>query len=259
MLARYALTLCVALFLVSGSRAQQSTEPPPPVAAPRASIMAEELPRAGAIVVFGADRPLGVEIVKALAGLNKQVTAVIREGSDRAAFEALKVDVTTVDPLVADRLKEMFAAAPLRAVVAPFDVSDEPMLGLDAARNIIEVTKATGVPRFVLVSATGAGDSRDVVPWYVSLLRSDAFAAANAAEEHLKSAGLDFTIVRAGWIIDEEPTGTAAIAEGAPAFSWIANGDLARIVAGTVDAKALSGRTATVVDPQRASLLSVLF
>lgn len=262
---RYVLGFCLALGLSSFALAQESTEPPPPVAAPRTSVMAEELPRAGAIAVFGANQPLGFEIVKGLAALNKQVMAVIPAGADHSALDALKVEVVTTDPLVPDQLKEMFASAPVRAVVSAFDATGEvPAAGLEGTNHIIDATKATGVPRLVFVSVTGAGDSAPVLPWYIRFFRGGAATAAGAAEEHLKTAGLDYTIVRAGWVIEDEasedePGEPAALNEGTSVFSWITNGDLARLVASTVDTKALSGKTATAVDPGRLTLWSLIF
>jgi uncharacterized protein YbjT (DUF2867 family) len=254
------LGFCLALVLAPGTFAQESTEPPPPKAAPRVSVTSEELPRAGAIVVFGADKPLGLEIVKALAAAGKQVTAAIPEGADRAPLDALKVAVVTANPLVPDQLKEVFTSAPLRAVVTAYDASGEvAAFGLDGTRNIVDATKATNVPRLVLVSATGAGDSAALLPWYVRMLRGDEIARAGAAEDHLKKSGLDFTILRAGWMIADEAAGPAKLEEGTPAFSWITPGDLAPLVASSVDSKALSGKTATAVDPARISLFSVLF
>lgn len=255
------LGLMTASFVAGGfARAQDSTEPPPPVAAPRGSVMAEELPRAGAIVVFGAAQPVGLEIVKSLAAAKKQVIAVLPQGADRGALDALKVEVLTADPLVPDQLKELFAAAPLRAVITSYDASGEvPAFGAGGTRNIIDATKATGVPRLVLVSATGAGDSAAVLPWYVRFLRGDVIAAAGPVEDHLKASGVDFTIVRTGWIIDEPAGGTAVLNEEAPVFSWIAPADLARLVASIIDTKTTSGKTATVVDPERVGLLSLIF
>ncbi len=260
MLLRFVLAACFMLGTLTPAGAQDSTEPPPPKAAPRTSVMSEELPRAGAIVVFGADDPLGFEIAKALAAANKQVIAAVPAGADTKAFEALKIGVVTVDPTAPDSLKEMFASAPLRAVVAAYDTTGErPAFGVDGTRAIIDATKATGVPRFVLVSATGTGDSAGVLPWYIRFLRGDAIAAAVVAEDHLKTAGIDYTIVRAGWITPDETSPTAALSDAAPEFTWIAHVDLAKLVAATVDTRALSGKTATAVDPARASLFSVIF
>lgn len=253
--------LCLALGLGSPLRAQESTEPPPPRAAPRGAVVTEELPRAGAIVVFGAERPLGLEIVKALAAANKQVAAVVAEGADTSVLEALKVTVVRTAALDAEGLKETFASMPLRAVVAPFDSAGaQPALGFEGIRNVIDATTAAKLPRFVLVSQTGAGDSAGAMPWYVRFLRGDAAAKAGAAEEHLKAADLDFTIVRAGWVLEDEPAGaTAMLREGAAAFSWISAADLARLIAGAVDARALSGKTATALDAERTGLFSALF
>lgn len=254
------MVLGLGLGAASPASARDATEPPPPRAAPRTSIMAEELPRAGGIIVFGADRPLGFEIAKALAAAGKQVSAVVPPDADRAALQALKITVLATDLLEPEALKTAFAAAPLRAVVAPYNAESEgSALGLDGTRNIIEATKDAGVPRFVLVSPTGAGDSVATLPWYVRILRGDV-ADVEAVEDETRQSGLDFTIVRAGWILeDAEPQGGVTLDEGGQAFSWIAAGDLAHLVAGIIDAKSLEGRTTTAVDPARASLLSLLF
>ncbi|MCA0200349.1 MAG: SDR family oxidoreductase [Proteobacteria bacterium] len=262
MFRRYALCFCLALGFGLPVLAQDSTEPPPPVAAPRVSVMAEELPRVGAVVVFGADQPLGREMVKALAAANKQVMAVLPEGADRTPFAGLKVAVVSADPLAPDQLKTLFTSAPVRAIVTAFDTAGErPAFGIDGTRNIIDATKATNLPRLVLVSATGAGDSVALLPWYVKFLRGEAIAAAGTAEAYLKASGLDYTIVRAGWIIGEDATGAAAAAlqDTAPVFSWIVPADLARLVAGLVDTKAASGKTTTALDSERTSLFSVIF
>jgi uncharacterized protein YbjT (DUF2867 family) len=260
MLRSYALGFCLALGLALPVLAQDSTEPPPPVAAPRGSVMAEELPRVGAIVVFGADQPLGRETVKALAAANKQVMAVVPEGADRAPFAALKVEVVSADPLAPDQLKTLFTSAPVRAVVTAFDTTGKVRaFGVDGTRNIIDATKATNLPRLVLVSATGTGDSVHVLPWYVKFLRGDAIAAASAAEAHLKASGLDYTVVRAGWILEDDVAGATAALQDAPAFSWITPTSLAQVVANVVDTKAASGKTATALDSERVSLFSVIF
>ncbi|MGE3334263.1 MAG: NAD(P)H-binding protein [Rhodospirillaceae bacterium] len=260
MLRRYALGFCFALGIVLPVWAQESTEPPPPVAAPRVSVMSEELPRVGSIVVFGADQPLGRETVKALAAANKQVMAVVSAGADRSPFAALKVEVVFADPLVPEQLKTLFTSAPVRAVVTAFDTTGERLaFGVDGTRNIIDATKAANLPRLVLVSATGTGDTAGLLPWYVKFLRGDAIAAAGAAESRLKASGLDYTIVRAGWMIEDDVAGATAALQDAPAFSWITPSSLARLVAGVVDTKTASGKTTTAFDSERIGLFSVIF
>lgn len=260
MLRRYVLGFGIALAFGLPVLAQDSTEPPPPVAAPRVSVMAEELPRVGAIVVFGADQPVGRETVKALVAANKQVMAVLPEGADRAPFADLKVEVVSADPLAPDQLKTLFTSAPVRAIVTEFDATGKRRgFGADGTRNIIDATKAANLPRLVLVSATGTGDSAALLPWYVKFLRGDEIAAAGPAEQHLKASGLDYTIVRAGWIIEDDVAGATAALQDAPAFSWITPSSLARLVAGVVDTKAASGKTATALDSERVSLFSVIF
>ncbi len=261
MLRRYALGLCLILGVGLAARAQESTEPPPPVAAPRVSVMAEELPRAGAIVVFGADQTFGRETVKALVAAHRQVVAILPEGADKASFADLKVETMSADPMSPEQLKTMFTSAPVRAVVTALDVTgDRPAFGPEGTRKIIDATKAANLPRLVLVSATGAGDSAALLPWYVRFLRGEKIAAAGTAETHLKNSGLDYTIVRSGWILaDEASNPTAVLQDTGAQFSWIAATDLARLVAGVVDAKPMSGKTTTAVDPARASLWSILF
>lgn len=256
----FRFVLGVILCLGSPALAQESMEPPPPRAAPRGIIMAEELPRAGDIMVFGGASAIGREIARDLVAGKKSVTVAVVENADTSSLEALEIKLRTVDTASPDQLKATFAAAPLRAVVAAYDIDGEnPQLGLEGIRNIVDATKDAGVPRFVLVSATGAGDDAEVLPWYVRFLRGDAITGAGQAEAYLEASGLDYTIVRAGWVTDDPASAAVTLEEGETRFSWIANVDLARIVAEIVDGKAYVGKTATAFDPAHVSLYSVLF
>lgn len=260
------MTRLGAVFLVAVSclaapvRGQESTEPPPPRAAPVSTVVAEELPRAGGVLIFGADDPLGLEIAKQLVAAGKQVTAVVPTDAAAAGLRAANVPTVLANARVPDQVKEAFTSAPFRLVVAIYDTrAEQGDMGFEGTRNVVEATKAVGVPRLVMIDAIGAGDSAAAVPWYVKPFRPDVAAAATQAEAHLKASQVDYTIVRAGWRLDEAATGQAVLDERPGVFNWISNADLAGLVIGILDSKAASGKTLTAVEPSRTSVFSLLF
>lgn len=255
-----AVFLVAVLCLAAPARGQESTEPPPPRAAPVSTVVAEELPRAGGVLVFGADDPLGLEIAKQLVAAGKQVTAVVPTEAAGAALRAANVPTVTASARVPDQVKAAFTSAPFRLVVSIYDTrAEEADMGFEGSRNVVDATKAVGVPRLLMIDTIGAGDSAAAVPWYIKLFRPNVATGATQAEAHLKAAQLDYTIVRSGWRLDESATGQAVLDERVGVFTWISNADLARLVIGIFGSTASSGKTLTAVEPTRTSIFSVIF
>lgn len=80
-------------------------------------------------------------------------------------------------------------------------------IDLDGAGKMVEASKLSGVKRFVMVSALGAGDrsvwkNEKMRPYYI---------AKHYADEFLILSGLDYTILRPGTLLDEKGTGKIAL------------------------------------------------
>jgi uncharacterized protein YbjT (DUF2867 family) len=80
-------------------------------------------------------------------------------------------------------------------------------------RNVLAAANAQGVRRVVLMSAAGAGDSFDDMPWIMRWLvrktnLGHTFRDHDEQEALLKASGLDWTILRPVGLHDGEPRGS---------------------------------------------------
>ncbi len=115
-------------------------------------------------------------------------------------------------------------------------------MDLGGALKLIDAAKASGIERYVMVSAMGAADppaeGGDVFGEY---LRAKA-----EADRALASSGLAYTIVRPGALTDAEPTGRVQIAERLERGE-IPRADVAAVLAAVLGTEATVGRTFDVV------------
>jgi uncharacterized protein YbjT (DUF2867 family) len=248
------------LILAAGAVYGQGDEPPPPRAAPRGIVSEESLPRAGGVIVFGGLNGVGLEAVKQLVKDGERVSVVARKGTDTTALKALNVNVVTGDVLSPEEMKTAFTAAPFRVVLSAIDGRDgEWKVDADGNRNVAAAAKAAGIPRMVMLSAVGAAEDHDVLPWYLRPFRSDFLAAKTAAEANLKQAGIAYTIIRVGWLVDQPPSGKVEVSNDLHRFSWISRADVGRLLAESAKKDATGNDILAAYDPTRASWWSVVF
>jgi uncharacterized protein YbjT (DUF2867 family) len=251
------------LMMAAPAGAQDSTEPPPPKSSPVKPVIEESLPRAGGILVFGGTQGTGLETVKHLVAMHERVTVMVRATSDTAALKELGVNIVTGDALDAESVKQAFTAAPFRAAVSVLGGHNDYRVDGEGNKNVIDATKAAGVPRLVLVTSLGAGDSAASAPWYLSwalrLFMKDYMAAKTAAEDHLRATDLDYTIVRPGWLLTSDKPGTPVLVPETDKFSWITRADLGKLVASVIEDKTTFKKTLTAYDPARDSVWKIIF
>ena len=155
------------------------------------------------VTVVGGSGTLGGDIVKALLDRGAQVRVMVRATSDRSRLEALGV----TDFLVADlndpaSLRQALAAQPradaVIASAAGFTAhsaktkADNSRTDTEGYRNLIDATKAAGVPRFVLISILGC-DRAPGVPH---------FSQKFEAETYLAKTRQPYLALRAGAFLD---------------------------------------------------------
>jgi uncharacterized protein YbjT (DUF2867 family) len=244
--------------------AQDSTEPPPPKSSPIRPVMEESLPRAGGILVFGGTQGTGLETVKELVARNENVTVMVRATSDTTALKALGVNLVVGDALDPESVKQAFTAAPFRAAISVLGGHNDYRVDGEGNKNVIDGAKNAGIPRLVLVTSLGAGDSAASAPWYLSwaldLFMKDYMAAKTAAEDHLRATDLDYTIIRPGWLLSStKPGGTPALVPETNAFSWITRADLGKLVAASVEDESTFKKVLTAFDASRSSVWDILF
>ncbi len=92
-------------------------------------------------------------------------------------------------------------------------IMDNTMLRANGTKNIIRAMDKTGVRRFICQSSLGAGNSRNILPFFqkyffISLLLRRVIADHEAQEKYIKQSQLDWVITRPGSLTDGEGTGS---------------------------------------------------
>lgn len=155
------------------------------------------------VTVVGASGTLGGDIVKALIDKGAKVRAMVRPTSNRARLEALGVTDFVVadlnDRASLDRaMQQEPRAAAVISSAAGFTAhsaqtkADNSKTDTEGYRNLIDATKAAGIPRFILISILGC-DRAPRVPH---------FSHKFEAEQHLIKTGQPYLSLRAGAFLD---------------------------------------------------------
>lgn len=125
------------------------------------------------VVVAGATGYLGSKIVKALIEQGADVTAMVRAGSNRSKLQEMGVNNFVISDMMNPALlKEALTTAHgFDAIVASAsgytkhtkgDNADTDTIGY---KNLVDATKAAGIPRFVLISIL-VSDKAATVPHF---------------------------------------------------------------------------------------------
>ena len=204
------------------------------------------------ILLFGATARTGLDVARLLRERGEAVTAAVRETSDTSALKALGVDLVMADGLDADAVDRAFASGEFRAVVSTIGGSrkDPRRPDFESAKNIVDSAKRHGVPRMLLVTAIGAGDSRDALAPTAWKFLGPVIELKTQAEEYLMASGLDATILRPGGMRSEAATGTAIKTDDHSVMGTINRADLAALVVGCLDDDATIGRIYHTIDPE---------
>jgi uncharacterized protein YbjT (DUF2867 family) len=201
------------------------------------------------VLIFGATRNTGLDVAEILSKRGDKVTAVVRSGSDSSGLKALGVTIVAGDAMDMESVRAAFAGKNYRAVlttIACFSCNPKPdYLG---NKNIFDAAKEAGAKRVVLVTTIGAGNSYDSAPWSARSFLKDMLPLKTQAEDHLKSLGLDYTIIRPGGLTFTPATGEGWLSEDPAAFGVIGREELARLVVGVLDDDRTAGKTFSAFD-----------
>jgi NADH dehydrogenase len=150
-------------------------------------------------LVVGATGYLGGRVSRELAAADKPVAGMFRAGDEEARLEPLRsAGVELVEGDLKDAASLERACQGRTAVVSTASSSIVHQSGdtiqsvdLDGQIRLIEAAKAAGVSRFVYIS-------------FSSNMTTDAplTAAKRSVEEHLEASGLEYTILRCGFLLE---------------------------------------------------------
>jgi hypothetical protein len=172
------------------------------------------------ILILGASGRTGRIVVSQALERGFTVTVLVRKAT---AFEESKgLRIVEGSPLQLDDLKgAATAAGPLLAIVSTLGqtrasgnpwskVTSPPALMTDSIKNAIEVAKGRNIPKIVIMSLFGVGDS-----WKnMNLMIKGVFRHSNmwqtvedgnGVDEVVKASGLNFVLVRSTALMGTEP------------------------------------------------------
>ena len=238
----------------------ESTEPPKPRASPIGVVESVPLPRAGGVLVFGGTSGTGFEVVKNLVEKKEQVTVVTHSKPDDSTLKAMGVTVVSGDAMNPESLKEIFKATPYRVVISTIGrKKGEPNPDFEGNKNVIDAAKAVGIPRFILVTMIGTGDSEKALVWFFRLFFKESMINKTLAEGYLRDSGLDYTVIRPGALMNAASSGQATLVTDPLTYSAIARVDLGKLVADCVNDDKTIKKVYTAYDPTRASFFAPIF
>jgi uncharacterized protein YbjT (DUF2867 family) len=257
------VSLLVGPVAVSSASSQTGDHPPPPRAAPLKPVeVAEELPppREG-VIVFGGNRDTGLEVVKNLVARGEKVTVMVRPASDKTELEKLGVTLVEGDAMDAAQTQKAAKSQYFKAAVSTLGGAGTggARPDFEGNKNAIDAAKATGIPRFVLVTVIGTGTSKSSAPLFSRFVLRKVLPLKEQAENYLIASGLKYTIIRPGGLLNRPAEGKSVLTEDPSKFSWMIRADLGKLTADAVYDDATINKVYTAFDESRDSFLSGLF
>ena len=213
------------------------------------------------VLVVGATGLLGSRVCKELAAQGKPVAGMVRSAGDDAKVGALRqAGVELIEGDLKDPTTLQRACQGRSAVISTASASLSRQAGdsiqsvdLDGQKRLIDAAKAAGVGKFVYISFSGNMTTDGPVT-----------AAKREVEQYLQSSGLDYTILRCGFLMevmvapivgfDYANAKAVVYGSGENPLSLVSMDDVARMCALCLDAPEASNAVIEFGGPQPVTL-----
>eukprot|EP00475_Leptophrys_vorax_P015879 TRINITY_DN22256_c0_g1_i1.p1 TRINITY_DN22256_c0_g1~~TRINITY_DN22256_c0_g1_i1.p1 ORF type:complete len:306 (-),score=51.57 TRINITY_DN22256_c0_g1_i1:155-1072(-) len=221
---------------------------------PRASADDEEpvtIDNSTVLVVGGGG--VGMEVVRALARAGSWVTALQRGEKFRAEIESLGAMLAIGDVMNPATVEKALRGNSFDAVVSTVGGGLKDInVDSDGNINVIEAAEKAGVPRFVLVSSIGAGDSKAAVPGKEMEVLGPVLKEKEKSEARLQgSSKLQWTIVRPGGLLSEPATKTGILTEDPTVVGVISRADVAALIMKILFEDKAAGKVFSAIDKEK--------
>lgn len=167
------------------------------------------------IVVFGASRGVGLEVVKAALTAGHEVRAFARSASSIALTHPKLMKITGDARIPAEVIAAVQGADTVIQSLGVSSLTDlifGTTLFSETARVLVDAMHSAGVRRLLIVTGAGAGNSRGRInPIYDNLifplLLQRVYNDKDVAEDIVMKSGLDWTIARPGGLTNAAASG----------------------------------------------------
>jgi putative NADH-flavin reductase len=173
------------------------------------------------LTIFGATGRIGTRLVEQALDQGHEVVAVVRDPARLAVPAQDRLRVVTAD--VADPDAVLPAVTGADAVLSALGPrgTGPTTIQHDGARSALKAMRTAGVRRYLMVSAAGlvvepedGPVTRLVLKPLLGRVLRNSFADLRRAEEEVRAADVDWTIVRPPRLTDKDFTGRYRIAYG---------------------------------------------
>jgi putative NADH-flavin reductase len=211
------------------------------------------------LLVIGASRGIGLEMVKAALTAGHSVRALARSAAS-IPIQNVALDKISGNALDHDTIRN--ALKDVNVVVQTLGVDTSPRaifqpttLFSQSTRILVDAMKAADVKRLIAVTGLGAGDSHghggflyDAVAFPLLLKR--VYDDKDVQESIIKSSGLEWTIVRPGLLTNSPATGQYRVltAPNEWRFGTISRADVADFIVRQIDDRGLIGITPLLIN-----------
>ncbi len=162
------------------------------------------------VLVVGGRGKIGLRLLRLLAARGDVARGMIRKPEQAGELEAAGAQPVICDIEAVGEISEQVEGSDAVVFAAGAGPGSGPerkrTVDLGGATKLIDACKATGVRRYVMVSAIGV--SR---PGSISAEMKPYYDAKTEADEALVASGLDYTIVRPGRLTDDPGTGLVRV------------------------------------------------
>ncbi len=211
------------------------------------------------VLVIGAAGKTGKLVVERAVAAGHTVTALVHQHEDpndhkNGDFPA-SVDVVHGDVRNLSRLDQVMLGQ--NAVIdtiggsTPFRETD---LETSSARAVIESMHRNNAKRLLVISALGAGDSKEHASFlYEHILIPTFLRGAIPDKQNMESAiegsGLEFVIVRPPVLSDHDPKGTVHVLTAEEKATSLTRADLAQFLVDQLTSDLYLGQSITIANP----------
>ena len=199
----------------------------------------------GLIVVAGGHGQIALQLIAALASSGHAARGLIRNPDHAADVEARGGEAALCDMETETDFSPWVGGADAVVFAAGAGPGSGPerkqTVDLGAAIKLIRACEATGVDRYLMISAMGAANPTAGPEAMQPYLKAKA-----GADQALRDSGLAYTIVRPGRLTDDPPTGRVRVGEGLERGD-IPRADVATALAACLELPVTEGRTFDMV------------
>lgn len=184
----------------------------------------------GTVVIFGGDTDAGYRLTRTAIAAGLRVVSVIIGPRDLDYLRRAGAETVMCDPTDRAEVDKVFAGREGEDLAVVCLLGGTPQLNTQGNINVIDAAAAAGVSRFVLTTSIGCGDSSGALDPLVKAVAGRAIRAKEWAENHLRSTGLNWTIVRAGGTTRRPGTGAAILTASTMVSGYISLTDLGEML-----------------------------